>query len=875
VTRRGDDDDTVSLGKRAGGAVNEELPAIMPGDLLGGRYQVIELLGQGGMGAVYLASDEALAGKPVALKVVARPLDEASALEELRHEVLLAQQVTHRNVCRIYDLERIGGRWIVKMEWIAGETLIARVARGRLPVGEAVAIAKQIATGLEAAHREGVIHRDLKPGNVMLEAGTGRVVLMDFGIAQSAAGGGGGGGGSSDQAGTPAYMAPEQLRGERVDARSDVYALGCVLYHMLVGEVAWAASTLDTANELKVTAVRPLPDPRTHRPEVPPWLGRAVQAMIAHDAAARPRDAAAVLRLLDAPARRRRWMAVGAAVVGVTAAAVAVGVTVAGGRGAGTRKVWVPAIQEIEPAFDENVDSVAWSPDGTRLAFSSDREKPGTLRARVRRVAGDGHDEAPVSPPEKNALFVSWSGDGESLYFTDIADNMATWRVPARGGELERIGNGYAVACGARMLRYEFSSPGCPNCPRFVLREAGGAEREVLRLDSQAFVSTYRCDRAGERVVWARAEQGAPFYQPADLWIAELATGKARQLTDDRRRNSYPCFTPDGKSVVFASARSGGVVNLWELSLESGKAVQLTFGDGNDLLPDVSPDGTRVAFSVDVTSAPLFARVPGATPARLTPARVILIHPQVMPGGDEILAADFGPLQPRIVAVSVHDGKVRALGDGVIATVTPDGKDVVYVGGGTGPGATSAPLFVVPAAGGEARPLATLDGRVRMLRAGPDGVVHAMVDRGAALEAWRVPTDGSAAPSREAEAPWCFVQPAPAGGWSVWIRCSADGPIAGALVAPGAAPDTAVAGMRMDGQLNWGGDFDARGEAYFVYEEPAMERIDVATGARTTLFEAAVFGATVSPDGKTVYSSEAVGRSRRHIITNFADRVRP
>lgn len=543
------------------------------------------------------------------------------------------------------------------------------------------------------------------------------------------------------------------------------------------------------------------------------------------------------------------------------------------GRGA-HRRAWVPAIRELEPAFDENVDSVAWSPDGTRLAFSSDRERPGILRARVRVLAGDGHDERPVSPPEMNALAVSWSHDGASLYYTDISNGMATWRVPAAGGAPERIGDGYAVDCGGKMLRFEFSSPGCPNCPRFVLRDETGAEREVLRLDSQAFVSTYRCDRAGTRVVWARAEQGAPFYQPADLWLAELATGKARQLTTDRRRNAYPTFAPDGKSVVFSSARSGGVVNLWELSLESGRAVQLTFGDGNDLLPDVSPDGTTVAFSVDVTSAPLFASpvAGGGAPVRLTPARVILVHPQAMPGGQEILAADFGPLQPRIVAVAVDGGQVRSLADGVIATVTPDGRWVVYAGGGTG--ATTAPMFKVPAGGGTPEALGVLDGRVRLLRAGPDGVVHAMVDRGQALEAWRIPLDGTAA-AREAEAPWCFVQPAPAGGWSLWIRCSADGPTRGVLVAPGAVADPAAEGLRMDGQLNWGGDFDARGEAFYVYEEPAMERVDVASGAKTTLFEKATFGTTVSPDGATVYWTEAVGRSRRHLITNFADRVRP
>jgi len=112
-----------------------------------GRYEILELLGEGGMGAVYLAIDEALGGTPVALKVVARELSEESALEELRREVLFAQRVTHRNVCRIHDLEQIDGRWMIKMECVYGETLSARVARGRLSTHDALVIARQIAGG--------------------------------------------------------------------------------------------------------------------------------------------------------------------------------------------------------------------------------------------------------------------------------------------------------------------------------------------------------------------------------------------------------------------------------------------------------------------------------------------------------------------------------------------------------------------------------------------------------------------------------------------------------------------------------------------------------------------------------------------------------
>jgi hypothetical protein len=147
-----------------------------PGALLGKRYKVDGLLGVGGMGSVYRAVDEVL-GKEVALKFLDEKLAQGQAsFERLRDEVLLAQEVSHKNVCRTYDLE-VDDRWVVKMEYVDGETLAERIARvGTLDVPKTLAIARQIADGLGAAHERGVVHRDLKPHNVLLEAATGRVV---------------------------------------------------------------------------------------------------------------------------------------------------------------------------------------------------------------------------------------------------------------------------------------------------------------------------------------------------------------------------------------------------------------------------------------------------------------------------------------------------------------------------------------------------------------------------------------------------------------------------------------------------------------------------------------------------------------------------
>ena len=201
-----------------------------PGTLLGGRYRIVERLGRGGMGEVYRADDLKL-GQPVALKFLAPDVDKDPArLTQLHTEVRMARQVSHPNVCRVYDIDEVEGTTFLSMEYVDGEDLSSLLKRvGRFPEDRALEIARQICAGLAAAHERDVIHRDLKPANVMLD-GTGKVRITDFGLA--------GASGEAIRAGTPAYMAPEQLAGNDVTARSDIYALGLVLYEIFTGQRA-------------------------------------------------------------------------------------------------------------------------------------------------------------------------------------------------------------------------------------------------------------------------------------------------------------------------------------------------------------------------------------------------------------------------------------------------------------------------------------------------------------------------------------------------------------------------------------------------------------------------------------------------------------
>lgn len=210
----------------------------VPGQILAERYRIVALLGKGGMGEVYRADDLKL-GQPVAMKFLPQALtQDGVALARFHREVRLARQVSHPNVCRVFDIGEAAGVSFLTMEYVDGENLASLLKRiGRLPQDKAIEIARQLCAGLAAAHDAGVLHCDLKPSNVMLDR-RGKVRITDFGLAGLAAGG------DEIRAGTPAYMAPEQLAGNAATAGSDIYALGLVLYEIFTGKRVFEASTV-------------------------------------------------------------------------------------------------------------------------------------------------------------------------------------------------------------------------------------------------------------------------------------------------------------------------------------------------------------------------------------------------------------------------------------------------------------------------------------------------------------------------------------------------------------------------------------------------------------------------------------------------------
>jgi len=254
-----------------------------PGTVLGGRYRIVGRLGRGGMGEVYRADDLKLA-QPVALKFLPPELDrDPSRLMQLHNEVRMARQVSHPNVCRGYDIDEVDGHTFLSMEYVDGEELASLLRRiGRFSIERSLELAREICAGLGAAHERGVVHRDLKPANVMID-GTGRVRITDFGLAGVA--------GESLRAGTPAYMAPEQLAGAEVTARSDIYALGLVLYELFTGQRAIEARNV--AELLRKREAGIVPPSQLVR-ELDPAIDRAIFRCLEHDPRDRPASALAV-----------------------------------------------------------------------------------------------------------------------------------------------------------------------------------------------------------------------------------------------------------------------------------------------------------------------------------------------------------------------------------------------------------------------------------------------------------------------------------------------------------------------------------------------------------------------------------------------------
>src|SRR5207248_7324290 len=271
---------------RIGGTATTALAELSAGALFANRYRIEQIIGRGGMGIVYKANDTQL-DETVAIKTLPGDVMQRSPedLERFKREIRLARKITHRNVLRTYDYGEAEGVYFISMEYVRGYTLAELLEEApdhRMASRAAMGLSRQICRGLQAAHEQGIIHRDIKPQNVLIDH-KGEVKLMDFGIARMAEAKEG-----MTQAGlivgTPHYMSPEQVQGNQLDARSDVYSMGVMLYEILSGTKPFTSSSLTGVLTAHITDIpKPLIDLR-------PDVGRDVNAIVMRCLAKSPKD---------------------------------------------------------------------------------------------------------------------------------------------------------------------------------------------------------------------------------------------------------------------------------------------------------------------------------------------------------------------------------------------------------------------------------------------------------------------------------------------------------------------------------------------------------------------------------------------------------
>jgi Tol biopolymer transport system component len=737
------------------------------------RYRIEAKIGEGAVGEVYRAVHVDL-GHRVAIKILkAELLAGARARALFQREAAIAASLDGPGLCSVIDFGHEDGRTYIVMRYCEGPDLRDVLEQGPLPLAWAVRVAIQLAEAVQVAHRRGIVHRDLKPGNVMVEDGSDppcrtaaspdddtvtsdrrtpssadccQVRIVDFGLAflpDSTRVTGTGG-----IVGTPAYMAPEQVRGDAVDHRADLWAIGVMLHEMVTGRPPFTgestAAVLDAVRNKRPESLRSV------LPGAPHKLHWIVSRLLRKDPEERYADAEELLvdlRDLDEDLRdhaasggRSSWVVENLRWLRWSAVAVAAVVAVA-------TALWFaglgPALDDPAPEVRpyQVTDGEAWegepalAPDGQRVAYASnvsgqfDIYVVSATGGRPLRLTDDpAHDRAPA-----------WFPGGDRLAFaSDRLGTTSVWAIDEYGGE-------------AMLLLADASDPAIdPGGTRlaFVRPDASGHGRiGVAPLEDPTRVRMLtRGPQHGtwshRQPAWSHDGHWICYGAKSNLWLVELASGEVRPLTYDGCEDRAPAWSPDDRHVYFESLR-GNVRALWRVRIADGELVLMTRGGGAECHPSVAPSGRRMAFQAvqDIGSGLLLVDRAsgrsvrlggqhGETFPSLTPdGRTLAFVSDRWGDSSEIWIQDLVGGEPAGEPRRLTDQRGRASHP----AISPDGRWVAYyLFNGN-----ARDLWVVPSAGGQPRQL-TFDPASDVQPAwSPDGgrIAYAS-DRGGAFAVW-------------------------------------------------------------------------------------------------------------------------------------------
>ncbi len=598
---------------------------LTPGTRLG-PYEITTPLGAGGMGEVYRARDTRL-GRDVAIKVLPQHL---SANPEVRarfeREAKTVSSLNHPNICTLHDVGREGETDYLVMELVDGETLAERLTKGPLTAAEVLTLGAQIADALDRAHRAGVVHRDLKPGNVMLTRSGAK--LMDFGLARATGRAGGSASGSmlatmthSPTGATPLtaegtivgtfqYMAPEQLEGKEADARSDLWALGCVLYEMATGARAFAGESQATLIAAIMTGE---PRPITQlRPVTPPGLDRVVGQCLQKDPDSRlqsARDLAFTLGLIAAEdlypvraadggaATARSWQAAPwlqtAAAVLIAAVSFVAGRIATSPSGQGSIRV-----STLSQGTRDNEPAV--SPDGRMIAFSAVRQNGQGLwlmdmvtRSEVKLTRDADH-------------VPRFTSDGGSILFTrTVNGRQSLWRIPVIGGAprllLEDASDADPSPDGDRIAYIAGTTDSAGVRARLMVAKSDGTGGRELWSRGSMVLGSPRWSPDGKRIALViSASQNTP----NSILVVDVSSGSSRDYPAPNGAvlsNAAWDGTRNGlilaEGVGLTAVQRGASGRLFLLDTHSGKYRPLGWLENFPSLIDLLPDGRLVLSS--------------------------------------------------------------------------------------------------------------------------------------------------------------------------------------------------------------------------------------------------------------------------------------
>jgi serine/threonine protein kinase/WD40 repeat protein len=894
-------------GYRLVGRVNR-LDATPPADVwMIGPYRVGEKLGGGAMGVVHRAEDTRL-GRPVALKFLAPELvRDPEAHARFLREARAASGLDHPGICTVYDIgETDEGGVYLAMAHYEGGTLKQRLARGPLSLEEALEVAAQIAEALAAAHAKGIVHRDLKPANVMLTS-EGRAKLLDFGLAKLL------GGSQLTRAGrplgTPAYMAPEQARGEAIDHRVDLWALGVVLYQMLSGKLPFGG---EDSNAILYAITHEEPLPLEAAADLPPRVIALLEQLLRKEPDQRYADSAALADALRGtpvpgpttrpgrPEERRRpkpmpiRVATGVALLVLAAVALGYWLLV-------HRRQESPPVSPASTPFTTDggwKDTPRLSPDGERVAYAwrgptDDLDiyfKALGQGAEPLRLTDDPGEEAyPVfSPDGRQLAFVRLSETGSAIYVIPSYGGRE-WKVTDLTGEVPRYP---ALSWSPDGRRLAFSEQSATAPARIVALSLETLEKEALTSPPAGIGGDFspQFSPDGRQVAFCR--RLAPVWGDNDIWI-QPEDGEARPVTSGRYEDCGGlAWSTDGREVLFSLDPSMG--NLVLRVSVGGGTPQPVAGVG---ISSAAPSIVEGRMVYRQTGRPVIDtwRIPGrrssadeVTPERLIASSRADLQAVLAPDGSRIAFSSYRSGVGQIWLVDRDGSRPYQLtnlekGAGTPAW-SPDGHRIAFDSLESG----NYDLWVVDAAGGIPQQLtfeASDDGTPSWSRDGRWVYFHS--NRGGPEQIWKIPADGGEA-----------VQVTRKGGF--FARESPDGrTLYFYRVGPGVderslwrmpsegGNETRISGAPVDLWMNW--DVSRSGIYFLVPRQRSrnllslsmgrrtsysLRFLDLATGRVSEHFRregvALLQGLTVSPDEEWIlYAEVPAGQAELVLVENF------